>query len=414
MAIIDFAIIAALPEEFRLLRERFPDAKEVLENFTWYRTRSKSRDGKNYEVVLAHQNQMGPLDAHLLTQAVIARWDPAHIILVGIAGSFHEQVRLGDVVVSQQVFYYDPGKAAAEGKIKYRPEGYPCSVSLVRQVHAVTVDPQEMKTWQSAATKRAKKKARALKTKIPNDKRRLSAQKSLEDHKPLIHVGSVASGSLVISDEGKKAELLQLHGKLLGTEMEGAGCMHAAFFYGDSPRSGIVMKGISDTADKRKSELDALDFWRQLAGENSVNLALSVIDRGKFTPTLADQFDVDLSLASPAEVRSIIPSPITGNPGFLGFTGLVRPKGPITGIDIRVMTTLREQPVRTLQAVLLCHKDGKPVRYELAGETPVVFETMETLDLAPMQLYLMTQEAPDKIAAEIRGVSKVVTKEFRL
>lgn len=90
--------------------------------------------------------------------------------------------------------------------------------------------------------------------------RRISAQKSLEEHKPQIHVGSVASGSLVISDEGKKAELLELHGKLLGTEMEGAGLMHAAFFYGDSPRSAIVMKGVSDTADKKKSQLDALDF----------------------------------------------------------------------------------------------------------------------------------------------------------
>jgi hypothetical protein len=43
MAIIDFAIVSALPEEFRLLRERFPDAREVSENFTWYRTRAEFR-----------------------------------------------------------------------------------------------------------------------------------------------------------------------------------------------------------------------------------------------------------------------------------------------------------------------------------------------------------------------------------
>ncbi len=141
-------------------------------------------------------------------------------------------------------------------------------------------------------------------------------------------------------------------------------------------------------------------------GENSVNLALSVIERGKFTPTLADQFDVDLTLAA-AEVRSIIPTPTTGNPGFLGFTGLVRPKGPITGIGIRVMTSLQDQPVLTLQAVLLCHKDGKPVRYDLAGGNPVIFETMETLDLAPLRLYLMTQEAPDRITVEIRAARVV-------
>jgi nucleoside phosphorylase len=129
MAIIDFGIVAALPEEFEILLALFPEAEEVSGKFTWYRTRTQSINGRNYELVFAHQFGMGPLDAHHLAESLITRWDPAHILLVGIAGSFHDQVRLGDVVVSQQVFYFDPGKYS-DGKIKYRPEGYPCSVSL--------------------------------------------------------------------------------------------------------------------------------------------------------------------------------------------------------------------------------------------------------------------------------------------
>jgi hypothetical protein len=70
--------LAALPEEFKILRALFPKAKEVSgPGFTWYRTRTPFRDRKNYELIFAHQNQMGPLEASLLAQATIQRWDPA-------------------------------------------------------------------------------------------------------------------------------------------------------------------------------------------------------------------------------------------------------------------------------------------------------------------------------------------------
>lgn len=117
MALIDFAVITALSEELRYMLSLLPTADEVTEDITWYRTRLQSTAGVNYEIVLAHQDKMGPLDALNLTRALIDRWDPAHIVLVGIAGSFQREIGLGDVIVSQQVFYYDPAKAE-EGGLK--------------------------------------------------------------------------------------------------------------------------------------------------------------------------------------------------------------------------------------------------------------------------------------------------------
>src|SRR5882724_1078343 len=94
MAIVDFAILTGLTEEFEVLRRLFPPFQEISENAdVWYRTRVRSKNDLNYEIVAAFQNEMGPLDAQFLTQKVIERWDPSYIILVGIAGSFHKDVK---------------------------------------------------------------------------------------------------------------------------------------------------------------------------------------------------------------------------------------------------------------------------------------------------------------------------------
>src|SRR5262249_2492274 len=122
MSLIDFAIITGLTEEFKVVKDIIPELQELSDtDEVWYRCNLQSLDGKRkYSVIATYQNDMGPLGAQALTSSVIKRWDPAYIFLVGIAGSFHESVRLGDVIVSQQVFHYDPGKVI-DGRIQYRP-----------------------------------------------------------------------------------------------------------------------------------------------------------------------------------------------------------------------------------------------------------------------------------------------------
>src|SRR5438105_12884602 len=103
---IDVAIITGLLEEFKLLRELLHGVEEIEEKSEfWYRGRVKGARGRNYEIVLAYQKDMGPLDGNTLADHIIARWDPAYIVVVGIAGSMDSDVDLGDVVVSQQIFY---------------------------------------------------------------------------------------------------------------------------------------------------------------------------------------------------------------------------------------------------------------------------------------------------------------------
>ena len=126
-----------------------------------YRTRVHSEEGKSYEVVASFQDNMGSLPAVWLTGKLIERWDPAYIILVGIAGSFHKSVKLGDVIVSQQIFHYEPGKDTEAG-IEYRPEGYPCSPVLIRQAQALAMDGNAFAMWRTEAKRSAGNKAEKI------------------------------------------------------------------------------------------------------------------------------------------------------------------------------------------------------------------------------------------------------------
>src|SRR6516165_2856362 len=161
MPLVDVAIVAGLLEEFGGLQRLVPELVEddTSSNAeTWYRGRLRATGGTNYSIVAAFQTQMGPQHANALVAKVIQRWDPAYIILVGIAGSFHSDVRLGDVIAGIQVFFYDPGKATDVG-IQFRPEGYPCSATLVRQFQALALDSTKMGSWRSAARQSAHDKA---------------------------------------------------------------------------------------------------------------------------------------------------------------------------------------------------------------------------------------------------------------
>jgi len=386
MRLVDFAIVTGLTEEFDILKRIIPDLKEPAdESNGWYRTRVTSVDGtRTYSLVAAFQNGMGPLEANSLTASIIKRWNPAYIILVGIAGSFQGEVRLGDVIVSQQIFYYDIGKEASKG-ISYRPQGYPCSTVLIRQAEALNLDKLILKTWQKAA----KKSAIRLASKLVTPNRRLSkhAQSELKNHLPAVHFGTVASGSLVIANRRKRQKLLALHGKILGTEMEGAGVLHAAF-YEEIPTPAIVIKGISDAADKNKDREDAKLYWRELAKENSARFALDLIRRGRINALQTDEFNLDPTNCSPGDVRAVITIPAAPPVTYLGFPRLIIPLGPLTEVRIHLGAQSVQGSVKPIVLVITyVNRNGVPQSRKLENLENV--HLSEPMDPDPIGVYAL-------------------------
>lgn len=388
MPTIDFAIVTGLVEELQPVLSIFPAADEISENAdVWYRTRVSANNGQNYEIVAAYQTGMGPLHAYDLTAKIINRWDPAYIILVGIAGSFHKDVRLGDVIVSQQVFYYDPGKASSEG-ILYRPEGYPCSAVLVRQAEALQLDQKAFDSWIHTTQSSALRKAESEKAEGQDRAQKQLVGDALRGYRPAIHFGTVASGSLVIADKKKQEELLLLHGKIIGTEMEGAGVLHAAFNR-EVPKAAIVIKGISDAADKDKDSVDAMKYWRELAKEAPARLVLEMIRCGKIKPIQTDQFTLDPALGSIADTRQVIQRVASPGNSYVGFPRLVVPKGPLTTVQVEVAVSGEDGPLGIAELVIkYVDREGKN-RSEVVNAPPYRVELNQLLPPAPIGVYML-------------------------
>jgi nucleoside phosphorylase len=402
MPVIDFGIITALQEECEALQRLLPGLVEDPEGAgMWYRAQLHANNGKNYSVVAGVQDQMGPLDASNLTTRMIERWDPAHILLVGIAGSFASDVKLGDVLVSQQVFYYDPGKATAS-EIRYRPQGYPASVALTRQLEAIRLDATAMREFRTEARNSAATLSRAAARQKGGG--RLS--KTLLAHEPEVHFGTVASGSLVIASAQKRKELLRLHGKILGTEMEGAGMMHAAYYHGEIPTPAILIKGISDLSNKTKDQLDRLGHWRTLAKENPVRLALAMIRRGRLGALDTDQYEMNLATDSPVAARDVLGQV---NPGMavLAFPRLILPSGPLTRLHLEMEVQGKSGPVEILQRVVDYWAPDGPRRAGPAlPPTGAGVRVSETIEPRPVAMYLMLRERPTAIRFKVETPAK--------
>ncbi len=407
---VDFAIITGLIEEVSTVLELLGQTRKISEDKDiWYRTRLKADNGRTYEVVVGYTTAMGPEYAASLTRRVIQQWAPAHVILVGLAGRFDDEIKLGDLLVSQQVINYDQAKATPDGR-KYRPQGYPCGQTLIRQAEAFTLDKGPHGEWLKAAAADARAEHAKASAQLPKDEPLLKEKrppkkplgfdlaaslKELGGHEPRVFVGTIAAGSLVIADPNLKAELLRLHGKILGCEMEGGGMMYAAWDE-EVPPAAVVIKGVSDLADGDKSKADALGYWRRLAIRNSVRLAIGIITGGGIRSLKADTFELDPTAGSAAQCRKVLNEKSVGAAN-LCFPELILPNGPITEIELEFHVFGADGKELPFYAARVRHGDanGKKVDADLKPGTNAWSSGWPAaLAPKPVGLYLLVDGAP--------------------
>src|SRR2546421_1583662 len=124
---LDFAFVTALSIERDALLRRLEGREMVQDDFeplTYYRGRiSVPATGEYYEVVVTMLLGMGNDEAAVSTVRVIERWQPTYVLMVGIAGGVPGKVALGDVVVSDFVYYYELAKRTPRGEQR-RPQQF--------------------------------------------------------------------------------------------------------------------------------------------------------------------------------------------------------------------------------------------------------------------------------------------------
>ena len=235
---IDFGIITALPEERDAALAQLEDVTEIrfeqTDTRTYFRGTLRAAGATVYQIVVTMLHRMGNIDSALATADLIRGWQPTYVIMLGIAGGVDaKRQSLGDVIVANQVIYYESAKISKA--VQPRP-------------FTLHTDPLLLDRAQNF---RSEHWARA----IPSSAIRPGSVAT----SPAVRIGPIASGEKVISNSKAIAQLCLLVPKLEAVEMESTGVGTAAF--SSFKKIGfLAVRGISDFSNAKKG-----DSWHAFA-----------------------------------------------------------------------------------------------------------------------------------------------------
>jgi nucleoside phosphorylase len=180
----------------------------------------------------------GEVSAADITRQIVTEWNPAWVVLVGVAGGFMDRgVGLGDVVVASKIYAYDVGKihtANSERRGAFeRRDRLDVDVDRSWFAHAkVLADP--------AASKLGDWTQRIRVSRRPDRKQRRLSR---------LHIGAIASGDKVVDNPDYQffAEAKSTLPELYAIEMEGSGVGVSIRNLQAERQIGFLMiRGISD------------------------------------------------------------------------------------------------------------------------------------------------------------------------
>lgn len=301
---VDFGIVTALKIECDAVLKRL-DGYELIRDENeplpfYFGHICISGSAERYTVVVCLLLDMGNNEAAISTTRLLQRWNPANVLMLGIAGGVRGKVELGDVVVAKYGFYYESAKLTMEGE-QMQPQHFAVDRLLFGRAYTY-----EATDWRG--TIGVARPGEQLKPILPN-----------------VHFAPIASGEKVIADSVMISKLLQVCPKLVAVAMEGAGTARATRSHICPPRF-LEVRGICDFADAEKN-----DDWHGYAANAAAAFVMGWLHDRPVPPLPPD----------------LLPLTITNKPLLVLCAQSLRVIAPdeiLTGFD----DALRRQPCETV------------------------------------------------------------------
>ena len=240
----DIAVITIVPEEMaavvRMLRDSPGFQKVRRDGAIFYEGSIPAESGQMHRVVATQQLDQGNRSVIAAYERVCSAYEPSLVVLLGIGGSLRPDVAIGDVVLADQVVWYEQATETDEG-IDRKGEASKLAAWLRRLVNDFLVE--------------------------------VGSPAMLEPHERSafqVHFGPVGTGEKVIRFRESEARkwIKDYNYKALALETEAGGLAQAFYESTLSSRHSVdgylVIRGISDHADKDKS-----DNYRAIASANA-------------------------------------------------------------------------------------------------------------------------------------------------
>lgn len=226
-----FGIIAAMPQELKILVEQLQDKVEVT---VLGRTYYQGRMGQ-HEVVLV-QSGIGKVMSAMSVAILADRFAVDVIVNTGSAGAVADGIAIGDVVVATHLAYHDVDVTAfgyAYGQMAGQELYYPADQVLLNQLTGVLAE-QEITS----------------------------------------HLGLIVTGDSFVAGQDKIASIKEHFPEVLAVEMEGAAIAQAAVNTG---KPFLVIRAMSDTAQGDANV--TFDEFIIQAGERSAQTLIAFLEQ---------------------------------------------------------------------------------------------------------------------------------------
>ncbi|MEV4624957.1 5'-methylthioadenosine/S-adenosylhomocysteine nucleosidase [Micromonospora sp. NPDC049523] len=225
----DIGILTVLPEEMVAV----VDVLQRMTDYTSYQMfggaqvheASVRTDHGTLRTVATQTLQHGPRSAALAYRDLRQHYQPPIVLLVGIAGGIRSKLDIGDVVISDEVIYYDARKETPTGILR-RGQAQAMAPVLLHRLNEFFV-------------------------------RHRGTVRLDPDEQFRVHRGPIGSGDAVITDADSdiRIYLERFNDRTLAVETEAGGVAQA--FYEEvnldqTLRGWLTIRGISDLADRHK------------------------------------------------------------------------------------------------------------------------------------------------------------------
>ncbi len=288
-------VVTTMETEFRAMRDHLDSWSEDWHQAGTYFVRGQMKDVP-WPVILMITGPGGN-GTSVLSERAIQTFGPRALLLVGVAGSLKDDVKLGDVVVAGWIHSYHGGKEDEDG-FHARPRGGPAGHRLEQVAYAASLTVP----WRETLTREAR---------------------------PRVHVKPIASGEVLLNspdhslagqlDRGGLREWLRRHfNDAVAIEMESAGAIRAAQLNDGLPF--LAIRGISDRADGTKHDV-ADNELQPVAAAHAAAFAAAFLRKLAESEAVREQ-------GRPASGRDRKPAPGLGE--LLFSTRIDHPAGQLT------------------------------------------------------------------------------------
>jgi nucleoside phosphorylase len=283
---VDALIVTALPVE--------KDA--VLAVYGRHEKRTYPRDNHIYymvtervgnrwlKIAVAHPDQMGEAPASATATDMLRTFETNFVVVTGVAGGCpnpsnpHEHVRLGDIVVANQIFKHDHIKLLSSGKKEFRDRPQHVGAKWIQTLSSCHRD---LNKWDPAWERYLASASTTLQFSRPPDTTDILRDYSgVPVHHPddeervtgksRVFEGLIASGATLLKDPILRDELRDLWGAR-AVEMESSGVRDAVR---TKQKELISIRGVMDYCDGGKN-----DHWKLYAALAAASFTRMLVSR---------------------------------------------------------------------------------------------------------------------------------------